>query len=107
MLDPAAIAALIALLDSAGRLGASALLVGAIYGLLSRRVRTAGETIDRDALWADRLAEQRRVDSERNGELREDRDYWRSHAISLSEKFGRQTDVLEAIVDHKLPSADS
>jgi hypothetical protein len=103
-MDPATSTALVAVLDTVGRLGAGALLAGAIYALVTRRVRPAGDVVDLRADFAARLAEQQRVSEERLRELREDRDGWRRLAESSWSKVDRLTDVVELLSGKRVPS---
>lgn len=79
------------LVDALSKLGAGALLVLGILGLLSRRVRTAGE-----------VAEIERVCEERLAELRVDRDEWRGVAKASLAKVDRLTDVVETFTGTKI-----
>lgn len=85
-------AAVVALIDSIAKLDAAALVIIALWGFLSRKIRTEGEMKDERVAADARLAE-----------MRADRDAWKGIADSMGGKVERLTDVVESLVGRKLP----
>ncbi len=81
-----------ALVEAIGGLSATSLFILAIWALITRRVRTAGEASDVEKRHERELAE-----------AHKDRDDWKSVAIGAQDGLVRLTRLIEDKLDIKVP----